>query len=84
MFIDINQKFNKVHGKCDRALTSSDDTVHLIICCREDMVRQNCQGDPPFESQGSERTSVHSNLLREEFSCSWIQTYSGTWSMVYV
>lgn len=25
MFIDINQKFIKVNGKCDRALTSSDD-----------------------------------------------------------
>ena len=56
-------------------LTRFDGKVHLMIYCMEDRVRQNCQGDPPDESRGSERTPFLSKLLlREESRCGWIQS----------
>lgn len=40
-----------VKCKCNSGLTRFDGKVHFIIYCIEARVGQNCQDDPPFESE---------------------------------
>ena len=71
----LSSELTKFNGKCHSGLTGFDAKVRLISYCIEDKVRQNCRGDPPVESRGSERTPLLSKLLlREESRCGWIHS----------
>lgn len=61
-FIDI-MKFN---SKCTSGLASFSGQVKLIIYCIVDKVRQNCQGDPPAQSENKNVPPCVLNCFSEE------------------